>query len=36
MAEAPTLIQDENDEVGEGVEKWVVIYEKGEEERGRG
>lgn len=25
MAEAPTLSQDEEDEVGEGVQNWVVI-----------
>lgn len=36
MAEAPTLIQDEEDEVGEGIQNWVMISEKDEEERGRG
>lgn len=36
MAEAPTLIQDEENEVGEGIQNWVVISEKDEEERGRG
>lgn len=31
MAEAPTLIEDEEDEVGEGIQNWVVISEKDEE-----
>lgn len=35
MAEAPTLIQDEEDEVEEGIQNWVVISEKDEEERER-
>lgn len=32
MAEAPTLSQDEEDEVGEGAQNWVVISGKDEEE----